>query len=69
LSHELGIIKPQNEIYEIAMEKLNVKPKECLLIDDQEDCLKPARKMGMITILFKSLLQLKEKLQKKNIKF
>lgn len=69
LSHELGILKPQKEIYKIAVEKLNVKPEECLLIDDQEDCLMPARKMGMATILFKSTPQLKEKLQKKDIKF
>lgn len=69
LSHELGIMKPQKEIYEIAVEKLNVKPEECLFIDDQEDCLRPARKMGMATILFKSTPQLKEELQKKDIKF
>lgn len=69
LSHELGIVKPQKEIYEIAVEKLNVKPEECLFTDDQEDCLKPARKMGMATILFKSAPQLKEELQKKDIKF
>lgn len=69
LSHELGIVKPQKKIYEIAVEKLNVKPEECLLIDDQEDCLKPARKVGMATILFKSILQLKEELKKRGIKF
>ena len=69
LSHELGIVKPQKEIYEIAVKKLNFKPEECLLIDDQEDCLRPARKMGMATILFKSTPQLKEELQKKDIKF
>ena len=69
LSHEIGILKPQKEIYEIAVEKLNSKPEECLFIDDQEDCLKPAREMGMSTILFKSIPQLKEELRKKDIKF
>ncbi len=69
LSHELGIVKPQKEIYEIAVKKLKVEPEECLFIDDQRDCLKPARKMGMATILFKSVSQLKKELQERNIKF
>ena len=63
LSHELGILKPEKEIYEVTIEKLGVKPNECLFIDDQEDCLKPAREMGMATILYKSVSQLKDDLK------
>ncbi len=69
LSHEIGILKPQKKIYDIAIKKLKVKPEECLFVDDQEDCLKPAREMGMVTILFKSIPQLREELRKKYIKF
>jgi len=69
LSHKLGVRKPQKKIYDIAIKKLNVKPKECLFIDNQEECLKPARKIGMKTVLFKSKLQLKKELRKLRIKF
>lgn len=69
LSHEVGVIKPDKKIYELAIQKLKVKPEECLFIDDQEDCLKPARELGMETILFKSVPQLKEELKKRGIKF
>jgi len=64
ISHEIGIIKPQKEIYQIAIEKLKIRPNECLFIDDQEDCLKPAREIGMKTILFKSISQLEKELYK-----
>jgi len=68
LSHELGILKPDKKIYEITIKKLKVKSNECIFIDDQEDNLKPAKDMGMTTILFKSPLQLKQDLKKLFIK-
>ena len=67
LSHELGILKPDKKIYQITLEKLKVKPEECIFIDDQEDCLTPAKNMGINTILFKSPLQLEQDLKKLNI--
>ena len=67
LSHELGILKPDQKIYQIALERLKVKPEECIFIDDQEDCLTPAKNMGVNTILFKSPLQLEQDLKKLNI--
>lgn len=69
LSHEVGIIKPDKRIYKIALDKLNLKAQDCLFIDDVEDILKPARKMGMETILFKSIEQLKKEFDKLNIKY
>ncbi|MBD3208374.1 MAG: HAD-IA family hydrolase [Candidatus Nealsonbacteria bacterium] len=69
LSHEIGFLKPEREIYEIAIRELEVDAGECLFIDDQEDCLKPAREMGMETILFRSISQLKEDLRNQNIEF
>ncbi len=69
LSHELGFIKPEKKIYEIALEKTNSNPEECLFIDDQERVLIPAREMGMKTIRFNSIVQLKEELREIEIKF
>ena len=67
LSHELGILKPDKKIYQITLERLKVKPEECIFIDDQKDCLTPAKNMGINTILFKSPLQLEQDLKKLNI--
>ena len=46
LSHEIGTIKPEQKIYDIALEKVGHLPEECLLIDDQEATLKRIRKKG-----------------------
>ena len=69
LSHELGILKPDKKIYEITLEKLKASPEACLFIDDQEECLTPAAAIGMKTILFRSIGQLKEEFKKIGIRF
>jgi len=62
LSHEVHLLKPDKRIYEITLEKLGLKPEECLFIDDQADCLVPAADMGMSVIQFRSVPQLKAEL-------
>lgn len=57
LSCEIGFAKPDEAIYKFALEKLNLKPEEVLYIDDMEKNLPPAGKLGMHTILAKSLGQ------------
>jgi len=69
LSHKVGIVKPDKRIYKIVLDKLNSEARNCLFIDDQEEVLKPAREMGMKTILFKSIEQLKKEFDKMNIKY
>jgi epoxide hydrolase-like predicted phosphatase len=64
LSHEEGILKPEERIYEIALERLNLVAEECIFIDDQKDVLIPAKSMGMKTIQFRSVEQLQKDLQK-----
>jgi putative hydrolase of the HAD superfamily len=68
LSHEIGILKPNPKIYKIALEKLRLKPEECLFIDDQEECVKTARMLRMKAILFKSASKLKKDFKKIGIK-
>lgn len=67
LSHEIGILKPDPRIYQITLDKLKNKPEECIFIDDQIDCLKPAQDLGINTILFKSPTQLRTDLKKFNV--
>jgi epoxide hydrolase-like predicted phosphatase len=63
-----GTRKPEKRIYEIALERLGVKPKEAVFIDNQIENAKGAEKAGMNAILFKSPKQLKKELASFSIK-
>jgi len=54
LSCRVGMRKPELKIYKLALKKLKVKPEECIFIDDQNENLKPAKKLGMKVILAKN---------------
>ena len=69
LSNEVGLVKPQEEIYSLMLKKLNLKPDECIFIDDREEHLMPARKIGFNSILFKDVKQLKDELNKLGVKY
>ncbi len=43
--------KPAPDIYLLALEKLNLKPEECLAIEDTEQGLIAANKAGLTTII------------------
>lgn len=64
LSSELGMRKPEKEIYEHAVKTMEVKFEECIFIDDIEVNLATAKKLGMKTILFQSTEQLETELKK-----
>jgi putative hydrolase of the HAD superfamily len=49
-SSVVGVRKPEPRFYEIACERLDVSPDECVFLDDLGVNLKPAREMGMTTI-------------------
>ncbi|XP_075271224.1 bifunctional epoxide hydrolase 2 isoform X3 [Opisthocomus hoazin] len=50
-SCRLGAQKPDPEIYTYALDALQAKPQEVIFLDDIGENLKPAREMGMATIL------------------
>lgn len=47
LSHEVGFLKPEHQIYKIALIGIGVPASSCLFLDDQEACAEGARKAGM----------------------
>ena len=53
-SHEVGVRKPQSKIYELLIEKVNLRPEEMLFIDDKQINLPPAKQLGMNTLLYKN---------------
>jgi len=52
VSYEVGIVKPNKEIFLICAKRLGVKLTECLLIDDSVVNIKAAQKLGMKTFLY-----------------
>lgn len=54
LSCEVGLRKPEKEIYLLAARELGVKPEDCICVDDREDYLQPARQLKMKAIHYKN---------------
>jgi len=50
LSGDLGVRKPDPEIYLVATGRLGVAPDQCVFVDDLGGNLKPAKALGMTTI-------------------
>lgn len=62
ISADLKVAKPNFEIYKIALDRLNVKPEECIFIDDKKKNCESANKLGINTIIFENPSQLKKEL-------
>jgi putative hydrolase of the HAD superfamily len=60
----LGVRKPDRGIYSLALKITQRDPAECVLIDDRGLNLECAREMGMHTIQYKDVPQLREELAK-----
>lgn len=60
LSCEVGMMKPDLEIYSFIVSKLGLKAQECIFIDDREENLPPAQSIGIRTVLFKNIEQAKK---------
>jgi len=59
----LRLRKPGAEIYTKALKITQCEPSECILIDDRELNLECARELGMKTIQFKNVAQLRDELK------
>jgi len=64
ISCDVGMRKPDLPIYKLLIKKCKCKANEILFIDNRGWNLKPARKLGMKTILFKNNKQLIGELKK-----
>ena len=58
----LSVRKPNREIYNLALRITQSAPQECLLIDDRELNLECARELGINTVQFQNVAQLREDL-------
>ncbi|KAM5229527.1 bifunctional epoxide hydrolase 2 isoform 2-T2 [Hipposideros larvatus] len=53
-SCQIGMVKPDPQIYRFTLDTLKASPKEVVFLDDIEANLKPARDLGMVTILVRN---------------
>ena len=59
LSSEIGAIKPMQEAYQAAANRLGLRINECLMVDDIMVNVEGARRVGMQAVLFEDLEQCK----------
>jgi putative hydrolase of the HAD superfamily len=64
LSYQVGYMKPQREIYKIAVENVGYPAENCLFIDDREINVKGAIDYGMEAIHFVGIRRLRDELSK-----
>ena len=64
LSYELNAVKPEEKIYQNAIEKFRLNPSECVFIDDRPVNVNMAEEFGMKGIIHRSFSNTKEKLEK-----
>lgn len=57
-SCSVGLAKPDERIFHLAAERLGVAPEDCLLVDDREENLEAARRVGMDAALAGELSRL-----------
>jgi putative hydrolase of the HAD superfamily len=55
VSGELGVRKPSRRIFRVAAERAGVAPERCVMVDDLEQNLVGARRVGMQTILHRDV--------------
>ena len=63
LSNEVGLRKPQKEIFLLAAQKMGIAPQNLLFIDDSLRFVKAARAAGLQAVHFRSAEQLEQKLK------
>ncbi len=64
LSYKIGSVKPETEIFDVALDRSETKPEEIVFIDDMKENIQAAKKIGMKTIHFHPKMDLKSELKK-----
>jgi putative hydrolase of the HAD superfamily len=67
LSFEVGYLKPHPQIYAEALKKAKARAEECVFIDDIEENIQGAKGMGLDTILYGPVTDLKAELRNKGL--
>ena len=68
VSYVEKLIKPEEDIYKLILERYKLNPNESIFVDDMEANVEGANKVGIKTILFKGPKELKEELNNLKVK-
>ena len=68
VSSEVGMVKPSQEIFHLALQRLDADPAESLFIDDNIRHVEAAAKVGILAVQFTSAEQLKSDLGARGVK-
>lgn len=60
----VSVKKPNSKIFEIFFKKANCRPENCVFVDDEEDAIVAARKVGMKAVFYQKPSQLISDLKK-----
>ena len=63
LSFEVGITKPDPQIFKLACQRLNVTPKEAIFVDDVAAYCEVAGSLGMRSIVYDNFSKMKQELE------
>jgi putative hydrolase of the HAD superfamily len=63
ISAEVGVVKPEARIYQVALEQLQIQANEAVFVDDFQVNIEGCEKVGMQGILFKDPDEVKQKLK------
>jgi epoxide hydrolase-like predicted phosphatase len=63
-----GVQKPDRKIYELTLEKLGSGPEQAIFIDDKQEYIDGAKEVGINTVLFQNIDQVKDELNRLGIK-
>ena len=61
-SFDLGVMKPNQEYYELMMEKLKLKPEEIIYYDDKESTVNNLREFGFQAKVYTNINRFKEEI-------
>jgi len=67
ISGEIGLVKPNREIFDFLLEKTGRRAAECVFIDDSPANTDAARELGFDAIHFRSPRQLRDELMNRGI--
>lgn len=67
LSYRVGERKPHPKIYAVALERAGCPASECVYVDDMEEYVGAARRLGIHALVFRDAQQLEEDLRALNV--
>ena len=68
-SCEVKLMKPDPEIYRLALRRAKVRPEEVFYVDDIAENIVSAEKLGIDVVRFRSYAVLLKEIEKRNLKF